>query len=136
MLFADRMDSLRTLWSACASISEGLQGTCTALAAYRTVEIGETPMTVKQLAPPTLNEVANELREFEKKYAMTTVDFLEKDGLLPNVEGDDAVEWLYRVEQFRALRRVEGSPSSTRIERATSLNSRADVNEVMDRLAA
>jgi hypothetical protein len=93
-------------------------------------------MPVQQLALPTLNEVANELREFERKYGITTVDFLEKDGLLSDVDDDDAVEWLYFVEQFRVLQQTKGGSSDTRTEHATSLNSRANVTEVMDCLAA
>jgi hypothetical protein len=93
-------------------------------------------MPVQQLAPPTLNEIVDDLRGFERKYQISTVDFLAKDGLILEVDDDDAVEWLYRVEQFRALQQGRSGYPGSRTERATSLNSCTDVIDVMDQLAA
>ena len=94
-------------------------------------------MPVQQLASPTLSDVVSDLREFERKYGITTLDFLAKDGLIPEVDDDDAVEWLYRVEQFRVLQQEKGGTSGpSRTERATSLKASTDVIDVMDQLAA
>lgn len=93
-------------------------------------------MPVQQLAPPTLNDIVSDLQEFERKYGITTVDFLAKDGLVSEVDDDDAVEWLYRVEQFRVLQQRSSGYAASRTERATSVKDSTDVIDVMDQLAA
>jgi hypothetical protein len=92
-------------------------------------------MPVTQLAPPTLDEIVDDLKKFEKKYHISTVDFLAEDGLTDAVDDDDATEWLYRVEQFRMLQQGQHARSS-RTERATSVSICTNVNDVMEQLAA
>ncbi len=61
-------------------------------------------MTVEQRKPLTLEEVVQELREFEEKYSMSTAEFQAKLGLDFRVEDDDAMDWLYRAKQLLVLR--------------------------------
>lgn len=92
-------------------------------------------MPVEQIAPPTLAEIAQNLKEYEKKYRISTVDFLEVDGEIAEVDDDDAMEWLYLVEQFRSLQQGRNVQTS-RTERATSVRGCISANDAMEKLAA
>ena len=93
-------------------------------------------MSVQQLAPPTLDEIVDDLKEFEKRYGISTVDFVAQNGMVSAVDDDDATEWLYRVEQFRTIQQRRYTPS--RIEHATSVSTctTTNANDVMEQLAA
>jgi hypothetical protein len=90
-------------------------------------------MSVQQIAPLTLGEIVEDLRKFEKAYNISTVAFVAADGLIEEVDEDDAVEWLYRVEQFRTLQQ---SPKTSRTERATSVGGCVSAVKAMEELAA
>jgi hypothetical protein len=91
-------------------------------------------MPVQQTAPLTLDEIVGEIREFERKYNISTVTFVAADGEIDEVDEDDAVEWLYRVEQFRTLQRPTRQTSRT--ERATSVSGCVSEIKAMEELAA
>jgi hypothetical protein len=90
-------------------------------------------MPVQQLASPSITDIVRELTSYEEQYGVSTDDFLAAEGRLPEIDEDDAVEWLYRIEQLRVLREVDCMHPYSRLERGTSLK-----NEecMMDRLAA
>lgn len=90
-------------------------------------------MPVQQLAPPTMIEIARELASYEEQYQITTAAFLSKGGCIPEIDEDDAVEWLYRVEQLRVLQQLDSMRPYSRVERGTSLKNH---DSVMDCLAA
>jgi hypothetical protein len=90
-------------------------------------------MPVQQLAPPTIDEIVADIKDFERKYGVSTLDFLKVDGDIDSVDEDDAIEWLYRVEQFRTL---QSRNSPTRTERATSVGECISVSDAMEKLAA
>lgn len=93
-------------------------------------------MPVEQLAPPTISEIARELTSYEEQYGITTAEFLAEDGRFPEIDEDDAVEWLYRVEQLRVLQDIESMRPYSRSERGVSLKNCNSVMDCMDCLAA
>jgi hypothetical protein len=60
-------------------------------------------MPVQQLIPPTIAEVEQSIASFERQYGITTPDFLASTNST-FIDDDDAVEWLYCVEQLKVLR--------------------------------
>lgn len=90
-------------------------------------------MSVHQLVPPTISEIARELASYEEQYGITTAAFLAADGSIPDVDEDDAVEWLYRVEQLRVLQQADSVSPYSRVERGISLK---NCDSMLDRLAA
>ncbi|MGD0521006.1 MAG: hypothetical protein ABSA48_07095 [Terracidiphilus sp.] len=90
-------------------------------------------MSVQQLAPLTISEIARELAFYEVQYGTTTAAFLAAEGHIPEIDEDDAVEWFYRVEQLRVLRLVDSKCPYSRIERGTPLE---NCDNMMDCLAA
>ena len=90
-------------------------------------------MSVQQLAPPTRSEIARELAFYENRYQITTAAFLAEEGCIPDIDEDDAVEWLYRIEQLRVLQQVDLRRPYSCAVRVQSLENR---ESMMDRLAA
>jgi hypothetical protein len=78
-------------------------------------------MPIHQLAPPTITDVVRELTSYEEQYGISTEKFLEADGRFPEIDEDDAVEWLYRAEQLRVLRDFENLRPYSSLERGMSL---------------
>lgn len=93
-------------------------------------------MSVEQLAPLSIEEIRRELASYEEQYQVSTSTFLEKDGCIPGIDEDDAVEWLYRVEQLRVLQEPKVVSPYARSVDASPLKGCMDVIEVLDRLAA
>ncbi len=91
-------------------------------------------MSVQQLAPPTIIEIARELREFEERNHMTTTEFLAVSGRVPEMDEDEAVEWFYRAEQLRVLQELGGGNRYSRSGR--ELSNCDSVIDLMDCLAA
>jgi hypothetical protein len=90
-------------------------------------------MPVQQLAPPTLNEISQETARFEERFGVSTAEFLANENALPEIDEDDAVEWLYLAEQLKALQQVAAASPYARNEVGKALKNSLCV---MDRLAA
>lgn len=90
-------------------------------------------MPVQLLAPPTISEIALELAEFERQYHISTNAFIEAEGRIPEVDEDDAVEWLYCWAQFLALQGSQVGCAYSHAERGAKLK---NCERVMDLLAA
>lgn len=89
-------------------------------------------MPVQQLSPPTITEILRELTSYEEQYGVSTAMFLTAEESLPEIDEDDAVEWLYRAEQLRVLRDADRVRSYSHLERGTLKNEEC----MADRLAA
>ncbi len=86
-------------------------------------------MPIQQLAPPTLNEINQELAQFEGRFHISTEEFLASEQHGAQIDEDDAVQWLFLVEQRRVLR----ANPYLRSETGKSLK---NCYSVLDRLAA
>lgn len=60
-------------------------------------------MPIVQLAPRTLVEICEDITAFERRFNLSTADFIAMDSRLPEIDEDEAVEWLYLAEQRTAL---------------------------------
>lgn len=63
-------------------------------------------MPVQQVAPPTFNDISQEIARFEDRFGISTAEFLAAANPLPQMDEDDAVEWQYLAEQRKALQQV------------------------------
>ena len=60
-------------------------------------------MTILRRSAPTLTGVARQLAAFERQYSISTADFTADDERSNDVDEDDAMQWMYLLEQLSAL---------------------------------
>lgn len=62
-----------------------------------------TKMTIQRREAPTLESVVQKIADFEHRYRIETAVFTLNDHRSNHVDEDDAMEWLYLIEQVCAL---------------------------------
>ncbi|MFP5276767.1 MAG: hypothetical protein ACLGPM_06610 [Acidobacteriota bacterium] len=90
-------------------------------------------MPIQKLTPPTLDEINRAIAGFEERSQMTSEDFVQMEQPVSQLDEDDAVEWLYLIEQRRALRNAARVQPYSRSQAGKSLK---NCHDVLDRLAA
>ena len=55
---------------------------------------------------PTIESVTREIEAFENRYGIETEELVMREGRIPEVNGEDAVDWLFLFEQLRVLREM------------------------------
>lgn len=90
-------------------------------------------MPIQKLEPPTLNEINHGIAHFEERFHISTEEFLLSEETVPQLTEDDAVEWLYLVEQRRALQDAATINPYSRSVSGKALKNR---HSILDRLAA
>ena len=54
----------------------------------------------------TIESVTREIETFETRYGIDTEELVLHDGRISQVNGEDAVDWLFLNEQLRVLREL------------------------------
>lgn len=65
-------------------------------------EVGRE-MPVQRRSTPTLAGVARQIKAFEVQYCMSSAEFVGNEDRAYSVDEDDAMQWLYLIEQLSAL---------------------------------
>jgi len=60
-------------------------------------------MSVQRHSTPTLAGVARQIKALEVQYSMSSAEFVRNDDRNCGVDEDDAMQWLYLIEQLSAL---------------------------------
>jgi hypothetical protein len=55
---------------------------------------------------PTIESVTSEIEAFESRYGIETEELVMREGRIPEVNGEDAADWLFLFEQLRVLREM------------------------------
>ena len=58
-------------------------------------------MPIQRRSVPTLDSVSRKIKDFERQHHVSTEDFLGNSSI--NIDQDDAMNWLFLVEQRKVL---------------------------------